>query len=186
MRALSSDYLAFLIGCLFMVFSSAIAKAETLSAYDFTLPAIDGGTIALRDFEGKALLIVNTASECGFTPQYEGLQALHEAYADKGLVVIGVPSNDFGRQETGTSEEIADFCEVTFGIRFLMADKIIVKGDEAHPLYQWAKNQAGFAGRPRWNFHKYLIGRDGQLANWFTSMTTPQSDKMIAAIEETL
>lgn len=186
MRALTNINLTLLIGCLFMVFSSAVAKADTMSAYDFTLPAIDGGTITLRDFKGKALLLVNTASECGFTPQYEGLQALHEAYGDKGLVVIGVPSNDFGRQETGTSDEIARFCEVNFNITFLLADKTIVKGDEAHPLYQWARREVGFAGRPRWNFHKYLIARDGQISSWYSSMTSPQSDKMIKAIEEVL
>lgn len=169
-----------------MISSVAAAQSDTLSAYDFTLPALDGTIIDLADFSGQALLIVNTASQCGFTPQYDGLQALHEAYGDKGLVVIGVPSNDFGAQETGTSEEIASFCEVNFNISFVMADKVAVKGDSAHPLYQWAKDQTGFAGRPRWNFHKYLIGRDGQIIDWFSSMSAPQSDKVIKAIEAAL
>ena len=114
------------------------------------------------------------------------MQALHEAYGDKGLVVIGVPSNDFGKQETGTAEEIADFCEVNFGISFAMTDKVKVKGDEAHAFYQWAKSQTGFAGRPRWNFHKYLIGPDGMVTDWFSSMTAPESDKLQQAIERAL
>ena len=166
--------------------TNAAATKSLESAFDFSLPTIDGGQIDLTDYRGKVLLVVNTASQCGFTPQYEGLQALHETYQDKGLVVIGVPSNDFGKQETGTKEEIATFCEVNFGITFLMTDKITVKGDEAHPFYQWAKAQTGFAGRPRWNFHKYLIGADGQVIDWFSSMTAPNSEKLRQAIQDAL
>ena len=179
-----------LLGTMIMALSASssaqTASSEAVTAYDFTFPAIDGTQMALDAFKGRPLLIVNTASACGFTPQYDGLQALHEAYAEKGLVVIGVPSNDFGKQETGTSAEIATFCEVNFNIRFPLADKIKVKGDDAHPFYQWAKSQVGFASRPRWNFHKYLIGRDGQIVDWFSSMTSPDSDKMIKAIESVL
>ena len=174
------------IGFLIMGLSAARADNAQITAFDFSFPAIDGGTIDLKDYQGRTLLIVNTASQCGFTPQYDGLQALHEAYGDKGLVVIGVPSNDFGKQETGTAEEIAEFCEVNFGISFAMADKVKVKGDEAHPFYQWAKSQTGFAGRPRWNFHKYLIGADGSVIDWFSSMTAPDSDKLKQAIEGAL
>ena len=174
------------IGFLIMGLSAARADNAQITAFDFSFPAIDGGTIELKDYQGRTLLIVNTASQCGFTPQYGGLQALHEAYGDKGLVVIGVPSNDFGKQETGTAEEIAEFCEVNFGISFAMADKVKVKGDEAHPFYQWAKSQTGFAGRPRWNFHKYLIGADGSVIDWFSSMTAPDSDKLKQAIEGAL
>ena len=165
--------------------NAAVAKSFD-TAFDFSFPAIDGSQIALDDYTGKVLLVVNTASQCGFTPQYDGLQKLHETYGDKGLVVIGVPSNDFGKQETGTKEEIAEFCEVNFGITFLMTDKIVVKGDDAHPFYRWAKAQTGFAGRPRWNFHKYLIGADGQIIDWFSSMTAPESDKLQKAITDAL
>lgn len=169
-----------------MGLSAAIANEAQQTAFDFSFPAIDGATIDLADYQGRILLIVNTASQCGFTPQYDGLQALHEAYGDKGLVVIGVPSNDFGKQETGAAEQIAEFCEVNFGISFAMTDKVKVKGDEAHPFYQWAKSQSGFAGRPRWNFHKYLIGADGSVLDWFSSMTAPESDKLKQAIERAL
>ena len=165
---------------------SAAASQIQITAFDFSFPAIDGGTIDLSAFHARPLLIVNTASECGFTPQYDGLQNLHETYGDKGLVVIAVPSNDFGRQEPGTSEEIAAFCEVNFGITFILADKVHVKGDTAHPFYQWAREQVGFAGRPRWNFHKYLIGRDGRIADWFAATTAPDSEKLIKAIEAAL
>lgn len=174
------------IGFFIMGLSAAIANEAQQTAFDFSFPAIDGATIDLADYQGRILLIVNTASQCGFTPQYDGLQALHEAYGDKGLVVIGVPSNDFGKQETGAAEEIAEFCEVNFGITFAMTDKVKVKGDEAHPFYQWAKSQSGFAGRPRWNFHKYLIGADGSVLDWFSSMTAPESDKLKQAIERAL
>lgn len=156
------------------------------TAFDFEFDGIDGAPLSMEQFKDQVVLAVNTASACGFTPQYDGLQALHEAYAEKGLIVIGVPSNDFGKQETGTSAEIATFCEVNFNIRFPLADKIKVKGDDAHPFYQWARSQVGFAGRPRWNFHKYLIDRDGQIVDWFSSMTSPDSDKMIMAIESVL
>lgn len=195
MRPLTSSHLSLCLvlgllslGLFFMSLSSAAASPKTSSpsAHDFSFPAIDGGMIDLKDFDGKLMLIVNTASQCGFTPQYDGLQALHERYGEKGLVVIGVPSNDFGKQETGTAEEIATFCEVNFNISFLLADKIIVKGDNAHPFYQWAKSEVGFAGRPRWNFHKYLIDQNGQIIDWFSSMTSPDSDKMTAAIEKAL
>ena len=169
-----------------MGLSAARADDTQMTAFDFSFPAIEGGMIDLKEYQGRPLLIVNTASQCGFTPQYDGLQALHETYGDKGLVVIAVPSNDFGKQETGTAEEIAEFCEVNFGISFAMADKVTVKGDDAHPFYQWAKSQTAFAGRPRWNFHKYLIGADGTVLDWFSSMTPPDSDKLKQAIEGAL
>ena len=156
------------------------------TAFDFTFPAIDGGSLSLSDFAGRPLLVVNTASQCGFTPQYDDLQSVYERFADRGLVVIAIPSNDFGRQETGTAEEIQEFCEMNFNITFPISDKVTVKGDEAHAFYHWAKSQVGFAGRPRWNFHKYLIARDGMIANWFSTLTTPHSEKVITAIEAVL
>lgn len=174
-----------IIGIFIMLASTASAQPKT-SAFDFSFPAIDGGTVDLGAYRGKVVMIVNTASACGFTPQYDGLQALYERFSEQGFVVIGVPSNDFGRQETGTAEEIKTFCEVNFNITFPMADKVIVKGDDAHPFYQWAKTQTGFSGRPRWNFHKYLIGKDGQIADWFATTTAPDNEKIIKAIASIL
>ena len=163
-----------------------MATAMTKTAYDFQFTAIDGDKLDLADYRGKVLLVVNTASQCGFTSQYDGLEAIWQKYQDQGLVVIGVPSNDFGKQEPGTAEEIKSFCEVNFNITFPMADKTIVKGNEAHPFYTWAADELGAMSRPRWNFHKYLIGRDGTIAGWFSSVTSPQSEKIETAIRQAL
>lgn len=160
--------------------------SQSTSAYDFSFDSIDGGTLDLASYKGQPLLIVNTASQCGFTPQYDGLQALYEAYQADGLVVIGVPSNDFGKQEKGDADEIKEFCEVNFNITFPMTDKVAVKGKAAHPFYDWARAEVGFAGRPRWNFHKFLIGPDGQIADWFASTTPPDSAKVKQAVEALL
>ena len=121
----------------------------------------------LSQFKGKVVLLVNTASECGYTGQYEGLEQVWLANKDKGLVVVGVPSNDFGAQEPGTAGEIASFCKLNYGVTFPLTDKLVVKGAAAHPLYQWATAKAGNAGRPKWNFHKFLFGRDGEFIDWF-------------------
>jgi glutathione peroxidase len=142
------------------------AMAGTGSVYDFTLPGIDGRPLALAKFRGKALLIVNTASECGFTPQYEGLEKLYEHYKSKGLVVLGVPSNDFGGQEPGTAEQIVKFCKLNYGVTFPLAAKTKVKGAEADPLYAWL---TGLGGPPKWNFHKYLFAADGPMGGKITS-----------------
>ena len=140
--------------------------------------------ISLSDFAGKTLLIVNVASKCGLTPQYEGLQSVWEEYKDQGLVVIGIPSNNFGSQEPGQEGEVKEFCETTFGINFPMTSKEDVKGDTAHPFYKWLKSEYGKS--PKWNFHKYLITPDGALANSFLSLTKPQSNKVKKAIENVL
>ena len=155
-------------------------------AFDFEFEALKGGNLPLSVYRGGALLIVNTASECGFTPQYKDLQALSERYASKGLTVIGVPSNDFGNQEPGDAKVIDSFCDVTYGVTFPMAAKTHVSGAGAHPFYRWASDQVGLLGRPRWNFHKILIGRDGQVAHWFSSVTNPCSTKVVRAIEAAL
>ena len=157
--------------------------AQANTAHQFSFTSIDGSELRLRDFAGKVLLVVNTASRCGFTPQYDQLQRLWQTYRDQGLVVLGVPSNDFGRQELDSSTAIKEFCSVNFAIDFPMTERSRVKGDEAHPFYLWAAEQAGRAGKPRWNFHKYLIGPDGQFIDWFSSMTGPDSAKIIRAIE---
>lgn len=156
------------------------------SAYDFAFTSIDGEEMPLSQYQGKAVLVVNTASFCGFTPQYEGLQAVWETYKDRGLVVLVVPSNDFGQQEPGTRTEIKDFCEVNYQVTFPLADKEVVSGQGAHPFYLWAREELGALAAPKWNFHKYLIRPDGTLADWFSTTTKPQSRKVITAIENVL
>ncbi len=135
-------------------------------------------------YAGKVLLIVNTASKCGFTPQYEGLEALHASYADKGLAVLGFPANDFMGQEPGTEEEIREFCTLTYGVKFPMFEKVQVTGDEVTPLYQ-ALAEAG-GGPPQWNFHKYLVGRDGQVIAGYGSRVKPDDMELVSAIERAL
>ncbi|HYF86338.1 glutathione peroxidase [Azospirillum sp.] len=166
--------------------TSAMAASSATNAYSFTFQGIDGQPLPLSQYEGKAILVVNTASQCGFTPQYKGLQALWQSYRDRGLVVVGVPSDDFGGQEPGTATQIKDFCEVNYRIDFPMTDKTVVSGDGAHPFYRWASDEMGFLAKPRWNFHKYLIGPDGKLVSWFSTMTDPEADKVREAIEKLL
>ena len=168
---------------LFAVLISLPAWAET--AHDFSFTSIDGEPLSLSQFQGKTVLVVNTASFCGFTPQYEGLQALQDRYADKGLVVLGVPSNDFGRQEPGSSAEIKDFCDTNYHITFPLTEKEVVSGDQAHPFYRWARAELGAFAAPKWNFHKYLVGPDGKLVEWFATTTKPGSSGVIQAIEST-
>ncbi len=157
-----------------------------MSAHDFTFTAIDGKAMPLSQFKGKVVLVVNTASECGYTPQYDGLEKLWLDNRDKGLVVVGVPSNDFGGQEPGSAQEIVQFCKLNYGVTFPLADKTVVKGEGAHPFYQWAGEQAGVLGRPKWNFHKYLIGRNGEFIDWFSTQTKPDGPKIKAAVADAL
>ena len=154
------------------------------SLYDFTLTAIDGAPMPLSAYKGQVVLLVNTASFCGFTPQYDGLEKLYETYKAKGFTIIGVPSGDFRNQEYASNKEIKQFCESKFNIRFPMAEKAVVTGDKAIPLYQWAS--AGTKSPPKWNFHKYLIGRDGKLIAAFTSVAKPDSRIVKLAVEEAL
>lgn len=170
----------------FGLFSNTpVSSAE--SAYNFSFTAIDEKTpLPLSTYKGKVVLVVNTASKCGFTPQYNDLQALYDMYKDRGLVVLGVPANNFGQQEPGSNADISEFCEVNFNINFPMTAKESVVGDDAHPFYQWAAQQAGWVGRPRWNFHKYLIGPNGEFIDWFSSPTSPLSDKVKEAVEAAL
>jgi glutathione peroxidase len=155
-------------------------------AYQFVFTALDGSALPLSRFAGKAMLIVNTASQCGYTPQYKDLEALWKARHDQGLAVIGVPCNQFGRQEPGSEAEIAQFCEVNYGVTFPLTSKCDVKGKSAHPFYRWAAGKAGAEGEPQWNFHKYLIGRDGRFAGWFSSQTKPLGPKIAKALEPVL
>lgn len=163
-----------------------MSKADVGTAYDFTFQSIEGDPLPLSNFKGKVLLIVNTASKCGFTPQYEGLQAIWDKYKDRGFVVLGVPSNDFGKQEPGNKDEIQEFCEVNFGINFPLTEKNSVSGKNAHPFYKWAKQELGFMAAPKWNFHKYLIDPEGKLVDWFATTTAPTSAKVTTKIESLL
>jgi glutathione peroxidase len=155
-------------------------------AYDFSFSTLRGKPYPLSDLAGRPLVVVNTASKCGFTPQYKGLEALWQAKKESGLVVIGVPSNDFGAQEPGSAEEIASFCALNYGVDFPMMAKVHVKGADAHPFFAWAAKQGGFLAAPKWNFFKYLVGKDGQLAEWFSSITGPESAKFQAAVGKIL
>jgi glutathione peroxidase len=158
-------------------------EEKMTTAYDFTFRTLQGKPFPLSELAGKPLLVVNTASKCGFTPQYAGLEALWRVHKDRGLMVIGVPCNDFGGQEPGTTDEIASFCTLNYGVDFPMTEKVHVKGEQAHPFFRWVGEQGGFLAKPKWNFFKYLIGRDGRLAAWFSSLTRPDSARLGKAIE---
>lgn len=157
------------------------------SFYDFSATSIDGHTHALADYRGHVVLVVNTASACGFTPQLEGLQQLHQRYANQGLVILGFPCNQFGQQDKGSNAEIANFCQRNYGVTFPMMSKVDVNGAHAHPLFTWLKAQApGILGTEmiKWNFTKFLLGRDGRVLQRFAPRDTPQS--LSSAIEAAL
>ena len=163
------------------------AAERITNAYAFSFHALIGETeIPLLSYQGKVILVVNTASKCGFTKQYAGLEKLYETFKDRGFVIVGVPSDDFGHQEPRTNEEIAYFCNLNYGVRFPMTSKEVVVGDEAHPFYKWARKTLGVLAVPKWNFHKYLIGRDGQLIDYFISTTAPDNKRLINAIQNAL
>ena len=173
--------------------STAPAKAEKegqpVSPLDFKLKSIDGKEMDLSQFRGKPVLLVNVASKCGLTPQYEALQALHEKYKDQGLVVIGIPANNFGGQEPGTEAEIKEFCSTKYNVTFPMAGKISVNGDDKHPLYKFLteeKTAKDFAGDIEWNFAKFLVDRNGNVMARFSSRTKPDDAKVTGAIEKAL
>ena len=175
-----------LASLIFGLANIASAAPDSGTLEQFSLPSIDGGTLDLAQFKGKTVLIVNTASQCGFTPQYDGLQSLWEEYQGRGFVVLGIPSNDFGTQEPGSKDEIKEFCSVNFDIDFPMSDKLVVKGDGAHPLYQWLRAELGNGSQPKWNFYKYLINTEGKPVTYFSSMTKPNSSRLRKAIEANL
>lgn len=167
--------------------SSSFATDLTVqNAYSFSFDDIDGKKINLSDLKGKVILIVNTASKCGFTPQYSGLQELYQKYKARGLVVIGVPSADFANQEFEQLSEVKEFTNKEFHVTFPLTAITKVSGNKAHPFYLWANNKAGFIGSPKWNFHKYLIDKNGNFATWFSSPTKPQSPEITKKIEELL
>lgn len=153
------------------------------SIHDFSLKSIDGQDLPLSTYKGKVVLLVNTASQCGFTPQYSGLESIHAKYKDRGLVLLGVPANNFGGQEPGTNEEIKTFCTRNYRVTFPMSAKVSVKGADQTPLYKYLSEAAG---EPRWNFTKYLVGRDGKVIKRFDAPVSPESPEIAAAIEAAL
>lgn len=154
-----------------------------MSLHDLSTKLLNGESKSLADFKGMVTLVVNTASECGFTSQYDGLEKLHETYADRGFAVLGFPSNDFGGQEPGTSEQIATFCTTRFNVAFPLFEKVKTKGQGQSPVFKFL---ASAAGEPKWNFHKYLVGRDGQVIQAFSSRVDPRSPELTDAIETAL
>ncbi len=154
--------------------------------FDFKINSIDGDELNLNDYKGKTLLIVNVASKCGFTKQYEDLQTLYDLYNHKGFIILGIPSNQFGGQEPDTESEIKNFCETNFNITFPMTSKYDVKGVNAHPIFLWSKKTYGNSTIPKWNFHKILVNKKGKIEDTFGSFTKPMSNKITSKIEEIL
>ena len=174
----------FIILFMFSFFSKVIAENNG-TAYDYEFNSIDGDLIKLSEYKGKVIVVVNVASRCGYTPQYEDLQTLWSKYKSKNLVVLGIPTNNF-RQEPGNNKEIKNFCETNFGITFPMTEKISVIGNNSHPFYKWARKDYGIGAIPKWNFHKILINKEGKIEDTCASMTKPMSKKIIKAIENIL
>ena len=170
---------------MFSFFSKTMSD-NSKTFFDFKIDSINGDELDLSTFNGKTILLVNVASKCGFTKQYDDLQQLYDNYKDKGLVVVGVPTNQFGSQEPGTEAEIKNFCETNFNITFLMTSKYDVKGDNAHPIYIWAKDTYGKSTVPKWNFHKILINKDGKIDDTFASFTGPMSKKIKNKLDQIL
>jgi glutathione peroxidase len=176
---------ATLAACLWTGGASPLHAAPS-SAHDISFTSIDGDPLPLSSFAGSAVLVVNTASLCGFTYQYDGLQAVYDRYRDRGLVVLGVPSNDFGEQEPGSAAEIKSFCEVNFNIDFPLTEKQSVKGPNAHPFFRYVADILGEKSLPRWNFHKYLIDPEGRLVGAWPSKAEPAGAEITGAIEQVL
>ena len=175
----------YIIIIMFSFFNKTMSN-NTKTFFDLNVNSISGDELNLSKLKGKTILLVNVASNCGFTKQYDDLQNLHESYKNKGLVVIGMPSNQFGGQEPGSETEIKKFCETNFNITFQMTSKYDVKGDNAHPIYIWAKETFGKSTVPKWNFHKILINKEGKVEDTFASFTNPMSKKIINKLEEIL
>ena len=173
-----------IVGALLIAVASAYAMK---SVYEIPLKDLGGKDVSLKDYKGKVVLLVNVASKCGYTPQYKGLESLYRKYRDKDLVVVGVPSNDFGAQEPGTAEDIKSFCEKNYGVTFPLMSKIHVKGEDQHPLYAALTGKdSPFPGDVKWNFNKFLIGRDGKILKRFDSKVTPESPELTQAVEAAL
>ena len=166
-------------------FTNTAHSNNNKSFYELSINNISGKVINLKDYKNKVVLIVNTASYCGFTKQYTDLQMLWEKYKSKGLVILGVPSNSFN-QEKNDNKEVKEFCEINFNINFPLTEIFDVKGENAHPLYKWAKDNYGNSAVPKWNFHKILVNKNGQIIDTFSSFTNPMSNKIIKKIEKSL
>ncbi|HWG21811.1 MAG TPA: glutathione peroxidase [Terracidiphilus sp.] len=169
--------------------AAGMAAAQTKNIYDFTMKSIDGQPVSLSTYGGKVVMVVNVASRCGYTPQYAGLQSLYEKYKDRGFVIVGVPANNFAQQEPGTNEEIKKFCSTKYNVTFPMMAKVSVKGDDKAPLYQYltsATLDPQFGGDIKWNFTKFLVGRNGKLVARFEPAVTPDSPEVTAAVESAL
>ena len=176
----------FLFTILMILFSSNVSAKYNNLAYNFNFKDLDGSDLKLIEYKGKVIIVINVASQCGFTKQYDDMQKIWEKYQSKGIIMLGVPSNDFGNQEPGDSKEIKNFCDAKFGISFPMTEKVVVKGDKAHPFFKWAKENHGKSAIPKWNFHKIIIGKDGKVHDTFGSITNPSSQKFIISIEKAL
>ena len=166
-------------------FKNSVSANYDKVFYDFQLNSISGEAIDLKEYKNKVILVVNTASYCGFTKQYDGLQKLWEKYKSKGLIVLGIPSDSFN-QEKKTNKDVKEFCEVNFNINFPLTEIIEVKGEKAHPIYKWAKKNYGNSAIPKWNFHKILINKEGKVQNTYSSLTKPMSNKIISEIDNIL
>jgi len=168
---------------------NSAGKGTAKSMYDFTLKDSKGKDVKLEEFRGKVLMLVNVASKCGYTPQYDGLQKIYERYRERGFTILGFPANNFGAQEPGTNEEIQEFCRINYGVTFPVFAKISVKGEDKHPLYKYLterETNPEFAGEIKWNFNKFLIGRDGRIVARFDSGDKPEDAKVTQAIEAAL
>ncbi|WP_435164050.1 glutathione peroxidase [Candidatus Pelagibacter bacterium nBUS_25] len=177
--------IVYIIILMFSFFTKTMSD-NSKTFFDFKINSINGDELDLSSFNGKTVLLVNVASKCGFTKQYNDLQKLYDDYKDKGLIVIGVPTNQFGGQEPGSETEIKNFCETNFNITFPMTSKYDVKGDNAHPIYIWAKDSFGKSTVPKWNFHKILINKEGKIDDTFASFTGPTSKKIINKLDQIL
>jgi len=172
---------------LILFFMNTSIKANyNMLAYDFNFNDLSGEPLNLSQYKNKIMVIVNVASQCGFTKQYNDMQKVWENYQNKGVIMLGVPSNDFGRQEPGSNKEIKKFCESKFGITFPMTEKVSVKGSNAHPFYKWAKENYGQSAVPKWNFHKIIIDKNGKVFQTFGSFTNPSSKKFIKSLEKAI
>lgn len=174
------------LAILFSAQTKPAGGTKVPAALDFTMKSIDGRPVDLSKYQGRVVLMVNVASQCGYTPQYEGLEELHRKYAAKGLSVLGFPSNDFGAQEPGSDPEIADFCKKNYGVEFDMFSKIVVRGSGQSPLYKYLTTHPKFSGQVDWNFEKFLIGRNGEVIGRFKSDVEPLSKPMMGAVENAI
>jgi glutathione peroxidase len=181
----NKKFIIYIIILMFSFFYKTMSD-NSKTFFDFKIDSINGDELDLSTFNGKTILLVNVASKCGFTKQYDDLQKLYDNYKDKGLVVVGVPTNQFGSQEPGTEAEIKNFCETNFNITFPMTSKYEVKGDNAHPIYIWAKDTYGKSTVPKWNFHKILINKEGKIDDTFASFTGPMSKKIKNKLDQIL